>query len=318
MKLMRLFAIFLLVTACHRKNEPEKTGASTEVAAVSTTEMVKKSPEKKKRFSRVFRESVFFAKSLEREALKLLLKDSAQQQNTLFSVLSYIVENDSGVRKSTPTGLDCGKFDISEQDKTFVIKKACRKPYTDAIYINTVAENAEYETRFVISQWGAVLGMSAVFAGSDIKCRLRIIEQKLETFSCENWTHQISESLHSVTVLKASEFLFQRHAEKQFVIKGGFYKDLIQNKKIDVTVPLEGKIKIFEQELKVIDEFATQRDGVTDEKKESVEIKPSSPEKNINKEIENQNQNKEAGQVPSEGEVKPGSEGGSAPERRGR
>ncbi len=228
----------------------------------------------KPKVSKVLRETVYFSASLEREALKLLVKDNSFQKNTLFSVLSYILETYSGVRKSTPLGLDCGKFQLQFVKDQIFVEKACQKPFREVLRINIIAKDKDFEFLFKAAEWGRVLGLSASLTGSDIKCRIGLVEQKLSVLNCENWFYQVSEDQMSSTVIKTTEFLFQRKAEKQFVIKGAFYKELIPNKKIDIVVPLEGKIKIIEKELKVIDEFADQKDGVIHEKKEHIEIKP--------------------------------------------
>jgi len=273
---MKLAALIVLifVAACHKSSD---TPAVTENVAENVVEkkiVLPKPLETKPKISKVLRESVYFSASLEREALKLLLKDNGFQKNTLFSVLSYILETQSGVRKSTPLGLDCGKFQLQFVKDQIFVEKACQKPFREVVRINILSADKDFEFLFKAGEWGRVLGLSAALTGSDIKCRVSTAEQKLSVLTCENWFFQVSEDQMSSTVIKTTEFTFQRKAEKQFVIKGGFYKELIQNKKIDIVVPLEGKIKIIEKELKVIDEFADLKDGVIHEKKEPFEIKP--------------------------------------------
>jgi hypothetical protein len=273
---LAVFFLILLVAACHKTEEKKET-VSVEDSQQKQTEIapLKKPVEIKPKVTKSLREAVYFSASLEREALKLLLKDNSFQRNTLFSVLSFILETSSGVRKSTPLGLDCGKFELQFQKDQLGIEKACQKPVREVARITTLTPDREYEILFKSNEWGRVLGQTAVLTGSDIKCRLSLVEQKLTMLNCENWYYQESENQLSATVIKTTEFLFQRNAEKQFVIRGGFYKELIENKKIDIVVPLEGKIKIIEKEIKVIDEFEDQKDGVINEKKERIEIKPA-------------------------------------------
>lgn len=207
-------------------------------------------------FSKTLRESIYFSNSLEREALKLILKDNSFQKNTLFSVLSYVVETNSGAKKATPYGLDCGQFLVKPDGKYIRVIKACVKPYAEIATILTVEDERLYEVEFLIKEWASVVGLSVTLTADNLRCSLRVKEKKLSGLNCDNWTYQTSADQFSSTVVKAREFTFRRDAKKQFVIRGGFFKELVENKKIDIMVPLEGKIKIIEKELRVIDEFA--------------------------------------------------------------
>jgi hypothetical protein len=255
---LAVFFLFLVVAACH-KNEEKKESAPAEVTMEKAA--VQKPVETKPKVSKILREAVYFSASLEREALKLLLKDNSFQRNTLFSVLSYILETSAGVRKSTPLGLDCSKFELQFQKDQIFIQRACQQPLREAVRINILSPDREFEILFKVNEWGRVLGQTAVLTGSDIKCRLSLVEQKLTMLKCDNWFFQSSEDQLSSTVIKTDEFLFQRNADRQFVIRGGTYKELIPNKKIDIVVPLAGKIKVIEKEIKVIDEFEDQKNG---------------------------------------------------------
>lgn len=221
-------------------------------------------PAKKKdsNFSKVLRESIYFSSNLEREALKLISKNTSLQKMTLFSILSYIVETKSGVKKSTPYGLDCGKFDVQSEQKIIKISKICTKPGIEIIKIKTLEEDSLYEIEFMTKEWERVVGMSVTLTGENMLCQLKVKEKKLYRLKCDNWSYQMDSGQTSLTVMKANEFLFQRDSQKQFVIRGGFFKDLMENKKFDISVPMQGKIKIFEKEIKVIDQYSDEMNGV--------------------------------------------------------
>lgn len=231
------------------KNDEQKEEKTVEITGPVTAP-------KKSIFSKTLRESIYFSNSLEREALKLILKDNSFQKNTLFSILSYVVETNSGAKKTTPYGLDCGQFIVKPDGKYIRVIKACVKPYSEIATIRTVEDESLYEVEFLIKEWASVVGLSVTLTGDNLRCSLRIKEKKLSGLSCDNWSYQTSSDQFSATVVKAREFIFNRDAKKQFVIRGGFFKELVENKKIDIMVPLEGKIKIIEKELRVIDEFA--------------------------------------------------------------
>lgn len=253
----RLFPILFcfVLLACTPKGAgiPKSDEQNTE----KPEEIIKPIVEPKKSvFSKTLRESIYFSNSLEREALKLILKDNSFQKNTLFSVLSFVVETNSGAKKTTPYGLDCGQFVVKPEGKYIRIIKACVKPHSEIATIRIVEEESLYEIEFLIKEWASVVGLAVTLTGDNLRCSLRVKEKKLSGLNCDNWSYQTSSDQFSSTVVKAREFIFSREAKRQFVIRGGFFKELVENKKIDIMVPLEGKIKIIEKELRVIDEFA--------------------------------------------------------------
>ncbi len=95
-------------------------------------------------------------------------------------------------------------------------------------------------------------------------------------------------------MVKAKVFLLERDAPKQFVIKGGFFKELIENKKIDIEVPLEGKIKIIEKEIRVIDEFAEKKSEESLEKESSEKEAPEISKEDYEKVLKENEQGKKS------------------------
>lgn len=281
MRKLRVFTIVLtinlLTTSCTPKDDSTaslvENTETVKTIETDTKPKVKFDPE----FNKTLREAIYFSNSLEREALKLILKNNSLQKLTLFSVLSYIAEINAGVKKTTPYGLDCGKFDIKREQKTIRIFKSCIKPDAEIAKIQVLKEDSLYEIEFLIKEWAGVVGLPVTLVGENVLCQLEVKSRKLYRLKCDNWSYQTESNQTSSTVMKAKDFLFQRDAVKQFVIKGGFFKELIENKKIDISVPMEGKIKIIEKEIKVIDEFANrisedkknQESSGTNEKKES-------------------------------------------------
>ncbi len=296
MKLVCLLYIIIIATACHKKEVTTssvgatnvETAKSNQQASDNTVSIQLPKPEPEVLFSKVFRESIYFAKSLEREALKLLVRDSQQQNQTLFSVLSYAVESYSGAKKSAPFGLDCTRYDFKKSGELISVFKMCTKPAIEIATINVRSKDQDYEINFKIHEWARVIGPSAALTGSDVNCRLEILKEKLNLLSCQNWAMQTNQEQLSATVIKTDEFVFQRNAAKQFVIRGGFYKELIKNKKIDIEVPLDGKIKIIEKEIKVIDEFEDQKNGVINNGQKENSPKEVSPQETKSIEFKNE------------------------------
>lgn len=261
-----LFIFFIILAiSCTQKTADSAKFAEkkTDFASQKQEYEIKKKNgivKKEANFSKVLREAIYFSSNLEREALRLISKNNSLQKTTLFSILSYIVETNAGVKKSTPFGLDCNKFNIQRENKLIRISKSCVKPSVEVVQIKTLENESLfeglYEIEFFIKEWERVVGMSVTLTGDNMRCQLKIKEKKLYRIKCDNWSYQMEAGQASLTVVKAKQFLFQRDAQKQFVIQGGFFKEMMENKKIDISVPLQGKIKIFEKEIKVLDQFA--------------------------------------------------------------
>lgn len=277
MKVVKLILFLALITSCTKKSEELGQQDNKALPQVQAQADLKPSA-KPQEFSKTFREAIYFSNSLEREALKLILKDSSLQKITLFSVLSYIFETNSGIKKSTPSGLDCGKFEIRRIQNDIRIFKSCVKPSVEIVQIHEIQRDKEYQFDFLIKEWAKVVGPSVSLTGSDVKCLISIKDKKLQRLNCENWSYQTEEDQFSSTVVKIKEFNFQRDANNQFTIKGGFFKELSENKKINISVPLAGKIKIIEKEIEVIDEFADKTKEVSNEKKEEPKKENNSQE----------------------------------------
>lgn len=247
--------LVLCVSCTSKKSDHIEFVVAPEVSA--DDQSIKKMQEKQtESFSKTLRESIHFSSSLEREALNLINKNNSAQYVSLFGVLSYIAEINSGSKRTIPSGLDCGRFEIKRQMGTMQIYKVCTKPAIEVAQIKVISDSFLYDIVFFTREWGSVVGLTTSLTNDNIRCHLRIKEKKLSRLDCENWAYQVRESSDSSTVLKTKKFVFDREVKDQFVIQGGFLKDLVENKKINIIVPIEGKIKVIEKEIKVIDEFA--------------------------------------------------------------
>ncbi len=251
-----IIGIILILTACFKKPDGLGVVASTPVLPVTP---IMPTPVKEKLLSKIERESIYFAASLEKEALKLLLKEPSFDGLTLFSVLSYAVEIDSGIKKMAPSLLDCSRFrferslNIKSQLNIF---KTCEKP---EVLVATAALSElapQMKITFYIKEWAQVLGLSVLTTGDNIICDIEIQNKKLQQLSCENWARSLSNSATAIEELRLKTFRFQRDDAKQFVLIGGRYKDLLERSKINIQVPLQGKITRWEKEIEIVDEFA--------------------------------------------------------------
>jgi hypothetical protein len=166
---LHLLVVFVLfLTGCPKKQKIE-TSAVPQTEVGLKMEPAKPS-EKKSLYSKELRESLYFAASLEREALRLITKNKSFELATLFSVLSFAFEIHSGTKKMAPSGIDCTRFRIVKQEKELKIFKTCQKPEVLIATLNESLTGAHYDINFKTKEWSAVVGLSVALTGSDISC----------------------------------------------------------------------------------------------------------------------------------------------------
>lgn len=265
---------------CTRPQPVVEPAEKATISAVIPAEKTKEIATEKPLFSREVKESLFFAASLERESLRLISRHSSMEPTTLFSVLSYAFEIASGTKKSSLRNVDCGRFQVEKTETGLLrILKICEKPAALIATVQPKMNETELEVDFKIKEWASVVGLSVTLTNPDVKCHLKIKDKKLSEMSCENWAYFLSASDASATEIQLKTFSFRRDQTLQLKLTGGFYRDLVERKKIDISVPLEGKIKLIEKEIEVKDDFA-------DKVKTSEEIRG---EKEKNKEDSKEN-----------------------------
>lgn len=246
------FTFILFLFGCTKNNSQQ---ASETVLQEPLAQIQPKQIDNKDFLTKEFRESTYFSASLEREALRLILKNSQFENSTLFTVLSFAIESAKGVKKTLPLNFDCGSFDIQKKQDTIQFFKTCQKPATLLAEVKIAPDQKRYVVDFKIKELGNIIGVGAALTNnSNVQCEIQVEDKKLQSFKCSNWVFQTQEA----TEIRLSTFLFERNNPKQMHLKGGFFKELVENKKIEIFVPITGQIKMIEKDIEVIDEFANQ------------------------------------------------------------
>lgn len=211
-------------------------------------------------FSKTLRESIFFAASLEREALRLMSQNKSFEKPTLFSVLSYAIEVNSGTKKNPPSSLDCSRWRFEKNNKKIYLYKSCQKPEALMAVLTERSIDSDLQVEFKSKEWSTVLGLAVSITNPEVVCQIKIKETgRLKSFSCQHWSFLLQQNQTSSTEVRLSRMDFERDRLEQFILQGGFFKDLIEYKKIEIKVPLTGQIKLIEKELEVKDDFAAEK-----------------------------------------------------------
>lgn len=276
-----------LLAGCTKKELPSSKKEDAVVDVPTTVETpLKTGPEAEKAYSKMLGANLKFLGSLEKEVLKLLLEGSSPEVNQ-FEVLSFGFDKFNGAKTGFLQGFGCQKIAVRAAPKKFEIYSECTKPAKKLAEINEDLSNKNRLTIvFLTSNWKVILG-NAAGINPERTCEVTFKDNKVQSLDCKDTV--FSPRFTGVDInlyeLKIRKYLFNRNQANELMIEGGQYKDLIENKKISMTVPMSGKISIIEKELKVKDDFADMQNkllGLEEQKQEKKnEEEVSGKEENI-------------------------------------
>lgn len=264
-----------LLAGCTKKElpSPKKEDAVVDAATtVVNAPPLKTGPEAEKAYGRMLGANLKFLGSLEKEVLKLLLEGNSPEVNQ-FEVLSFGFDKFNGAKTGFLQGFGCQKIAVRAAPKKYEIYSECTKPAKKLAEMNEDLSNKNRLTIvFLTSNWKVILGNAAGINPERI-CEVTFKDNKVQSLDCKDTV--FSPRFTGVDInlyeLKIRKYLFNRNQANELMIEGGQYKDLIENKKISMTVPMNGKISIIEKELKVKDDFADMQNkllGLEEQKQE--------------------------------------------------
>ena len=200
--------------------------------------------ENKKILKRTLDDEERYLKQLEQDKEK---KIKSLENNCLLMEIPYFCKN-----KKLKEAIEKIKQKIN-------FYKTCEKPRRLMAVLAPTFDQKNLEVEFYTKEWAAVLGLAVALTNPEVKCQISLKESKLQELTCSHWSFLIEQNQMSSTEVRLQTWQFNRTAKDQFILKGGFFKDLIQSKKIEIHVPLAGQIKLIEKELEVKDDFAAEK-----------------------------------------------------------
>lgn len=289
---MKLIFITTCITmsifvSCIKKELPvnnKEVVADMPVTTVNAP-ILKPNPDAEKAYGKMLGANLRFLGSLEKEVLKLLLQESSPEVNQ-FEVLAFGFDKFNGAKTGFLQGFGCQKIAVRATPKKYEVYSECTKPAKKLAEIGEDLSNKNRLTVvFLTSNWKVILGNAAGINPERI-CELTLKDNKVQSLDCKDTV--FSPRFTGVDVnlyeLKIRKYVFNRNQADELVIEGGQYKDLIENKKINMTVPMTGKISIIEKELKVKDDFADMQNkllGIEEQKQDKKDEEVSGKKENI-------------------------------------
>ncbi len=288
--------LLILLSNCTKKNDVIKP-----VSELAPLKADSKELEILKEQAQILR----FAASIEREILKTIRSDFNISM-TQFEVLSVIYDQKIGTKKNF-SNIDCKLYKTVTLGQQTEIIKQCQKPELRLALLD-FSQNNQITITFDTSEWSSVVGATVALTAPKRKCILNYENKKLKRLSCENSVLQMAEQ-NDVEELRMAEFVFDQNAADQVHVVGGFFKNLVEHRKLKLNIPFDGKIKIIEKELKVRDDFAIQTelqkpklDEEFNGQKENSKKNDSKSDSKSEKEIENNIENKDKAESKIDGE----------------
>lgn len=286
MKLIFITTCITLVSlfSCTKKDLPQKkedvvNQVNQPVITINTP--LKSASEVEKAREKNIAANLKFIGSLEKEVLKLLLQDRSPEVNQ-FEVLAFGFDKLNGVKTGFLPGFGCQKIAVKNAPKKFDIFSECTKPAKKLAEISEDVSNPNRLTVvFLTSNWKVILG-NAAGINPERTCEFTLKENKVQAFECKDtvFSPRITGLDINLHELKIRKYVFNRNQSDELVVEGGQYKDLVENKKINLTVPMAGKISIIEKELKVKDDFADMQNkllGIEEQKQEKKDEEKNTP-----------------------------------------
>ncbi len=262
MKISRLLfgLMFILnMTSCtSKKNELslaqiDDHDKNLTVSQTIVLKTVDESMVKIKNQAQVFR----FLASLENEILKLIIPTSLPVVNQ-FDVLSYAFDLQAQIKRPSLKSYECQKIKLKIAEKKITVLSECEKPFKTLAEIDVLTEKL-YVIRFINASWASVVGISATLQIEPRECVVKLKTNSLIEMECTNTTYTLKVDSH-LQDLRIKKYSYKSKKEtkdsNEVAVEAAIYKDLIEIKKIKMTVPFSGQIKIIEKEIEVKDDFA--------------------------------------------------------------
>jgi hypothetical protein len=195
--------------------------------------------------------SIRFVASVEREILKII-RPGLTMANTQFEILNLVFDQRLGTKKNFGN-IDCKLYNIQKKLDGFEIYKLCQKP-SALIATISMKDNNLITIQFLTKEWTSIVGQSVALISPDRICKISLESEKVYKMTCEHTAFVVGTN-PDIQELRLVEFVFDQKANQQVQVSGGYYKNLIEHRKIKLNIPFDGKIKIIEKELKIHDDF---------------------------------------------------------------
>jgi len=300
-------ALLILCASCSFRKETAPKPAETPVPAPSTVKNTKLEPVKSARDRELEKILHWFEQmdAIYREALWVIRKERAPQAKSIFGKMQRALLTDMKQKLSNKSLFKCDVYSMKRDvmglggipQNAEVFHKCNSKESFLPIGDWTYAKANELTVNFKGGNLSEVLGFATSILSPRIQCKLKSNDNGIiESFNCENLMIDFDPAKNQV--LKFTKFEFTKSARSILQIKGEVLENLDPVRKIEVEVPLEGKITVVETVLQAPEYVAKQVPAPVVVPSQVPGTKSNSNQESLNNE---QNPQQQATQTPQEG-----------------
>jgi hypothetical protein len=254
----------LLLISCTKKSTENPTPvASVEVSGpgqVVVKELKTSAPKDKviQGVMRVFEQ----ADAIHREAWWVVGGERRASGKSPFGKVQRALMADQNIKLSNKSFFRCDRYLVKRDilsptgipQNVEIFEKCSEKTAAKKIADFSLAKAGELKVTFVAENMEEVLGTGATVLLRLIECQLNYNEQdQLTLFRCKSWAQDRGQN----QVVRLDTYEYQKNKSSLLKLQGKVYENLTELRKIDVSIPLEGKIKVTETELYAPEEAPT-------------------------------------------------------------
>ncbi|UOF02160.1 hypothetical protein [Bdellovibrio reynosensis] len=248
-------AFFLILLSCTLKEEPKAISTlpltgMTNNAAKSVVPEVKPGDKSLENFARYFEQ----ADAIHREAWWVLSNERRPMGKSPFGKIQRALLSSNGIKLSNKSLFSCDRYLVKRDIQSltgfpqkFEIFEKCSTK-TDAKRIAEVfaAKEADFYATFYSENLEEVLGLGATILNKNIRCDFKGNEKnQIVSLKCKDWAQDRSKE----QMVRLDIYDYEKEGKNLIKLRGKVYENLSDIRKIEVDIPLEGKIKVLETEL---------------------------------------------------------------------
>ena len=245
---------FALLSACPaQKREEVKPVLATQKQDVRT-------PEQQALFDRekMLIRAFLQADQVHREVLWILMKDRPPLTKTIFGKIARSIQSDSGEKLKFKSFFKCDQYAVQKQTQglgAYPVKmkffETCGglsgMPYAEL----EVLQKDRMSFFFESEKMGDVIGLGSSIINKRMNCSMELdSNQTVTQIKCENLYHDRQNG----EVFHLKSYLYRKDKDDLIEVSGEVLKNLVAQRKVQIKVPLAGKIKFSEKELQPTEE----------------------------------------------------------------
>ncbi|MNK01164.1 hypothetical protein D3C87_189590 [compost metagenome] len=194
------------------------------------------------------------ADSIHREAWWVIAGDRRPFGKSPFGKVQRALMSSQGLKLPNKSAFRCDRYVVKRDvlsavgypQKAEIYEKCSDKAPAKQIADWSLEKVGELKVTFHTENLEEVLGLGPTIMIRRMECRFEYNDMdQLTLFNCKDWAQERSKS----QLVRLDTYEYRKDKKSLLKLRGKVYEDLSEIRKIEVDIPLEGKIKITETEL---------------------------------------------------------------------